>query len=176
MRRAHLAIPFVLAAALLALAAPARAQQAELSASTSEIYAGMPFGLTVRASGFAEAPEPQVAGEVAIPGAQVTYVGQTPQVSSMISIVNGRRTDSRSVTFIFQWRVTPGAAGSYTVPAITVQQGATTASTRAAQFTAREVAASPDMKLRLDLPDRPVWVGETFPVHVDWLLRRDPGD
>ena len=42
------------------------------------------------------------------------------------------------------------------------------------QVTAVDVAD--DMKLDVELPNRPVYVGETVPVTVTWLFRRDPSD
>ena len=39
-----------------------------------------------------------------------------------------------------------------------------------------EIASTRDMKIRFVVPDRPVWIGETFEVSIEWLLRRDVQD
>lgn len=160
---------------VLVLAPPAAAQHVELAASASEIYAGLPFVLSAQASGFAEAPEPEVS-PLAIPGCEVTYLGQTPNVSTMISIVNGRKTESREVKFVYRWRVVASAPGTYRIPEVRVTQGATEAAAPPAQFSAREVASTDEMRLGLELPERPLWVGETFPIAIEWDIRRDVSD
>ena len=100
----------------------------------------------------------------------------TPNVSSAVQIVNGRRSEWREVTFVYRWRVEAPAAGDYTVPPLTVTQGDKSASSRAATFAARGIETTTDMIVRMDLPDRPVWIGETFDVAIEWLLRKDVGD
>ena len=151
------------------------AQSLQLQVESRDIYAELPFTLSLSAQGFAEEPQPD-APELAIEGATVTYLGVTPNVSTRIQIINGQRSDSRDVTFIYRWRVEATAAGTYTVPPLTVAQGELSASSRAASFAAREIATTSDMIVRMDLPERPLWAGETFDAGVEWLLRRDVGE
>ena len=151
---------------------PAAAATAQLSAESEEIHAGLPFVLALTAKGFEEEPAP-AAPELAIARAEATYLGVSPNVSTRIEIVNGRRSDWREVTFVYRWRVLAAAPGEYDVPPLTVEQNGVTAVTQAAKFTARELATSADMRLSLKLPDRPVWPGETFDIAIEWLLRRD---
>ncbi len=166
------------ALALLAAAVlppgPAWAQSLRLQVDR-EIHATLPFTLSLQAKGFEEEPPPDPP-ELAIKGCEITYLGVSPSVSSGIQIINGRRTEWRDVTFVYRWRIEAPAAGSYTVPALTVSQGDKSASSRAASFTAKDIAVTQDMVVRMSLPDRPVWVGETFDVSVEWLLRRDVRD
>jgi len=168
-------LPIALAAlfVVLALAPAAFAQTVELSASTNDIYAEAPFVLTVQAQGFAESPEP-AASAIEIAGCEVAALGAVPNVSQFVSIMNGRRTERRNVTFSFRYRVTALAPGTFTVPAVTVTQGAVKAATGAAQFQAKELPSTPDMRLVVTPPERAVWVGETFPVTIDWYLRSNP--
>ena len=166
---------FLLLLAALAYPAAGMAQSLQLQVESRDIYAELPFTLSLSAQGFAEEPQPD-APELAIEGATVTYLGVTPNVSTRIQIINGRRSESRDVAFIYRWRIETPAAGSYTVPPLSVTQGELSASSLAASFTAREVATTSDMIVRMDLPDRPLWVGETFDVGVQWLLRRDVGE
>ncbi len=164
-------------ALLLALLLPmaASAQSLQLQVESSDIYAELPFTLSASAQGFAEEPQPEPP-ELAIDGAAVSYLGMTPNVSTRIQIINGQRSESRDVTFIYRWRIETPAAGAYTVPPLTVTQGDLSASSRAASFTAREIETTSDMIVRMDLPERPLWVGETFDVAIEWLLRRDVGE
>ena len=167
MKRAGLAF-----LAVLAVAVPAAAQTLHVSVETQEIYAGMPFTLLLSARGFDEQPAPAEPG-LAIDGCDVSYIGMTPSVSQQIQIVNGRRSESREVTFVYRWRVTAPSAGRYTVPALTLSQGSKAAASSAAAFDVDDLERTTDMVVRMRLPERPVWVGETFDGAIEWLLARD---
>ena len=127
------------------------------------------------ASGFEEEPQPEPPA-LAINGVNVTYLGVSPSVSQRIQIVNGKRSEWRDVTFVYRWRIEASEPGDYTVPQLVVTQGSSQATSQPATFTAHEVATTQDMLVRMQLPDRPVWTGETFDVAIEWLLRRDVGD
>lgn len=159
-------------ALLAVLAMPIGGQTLEVSVESREIYSGMPFILLVSARGFDEQPPP-TEPDLAIDGCEVTYIGMTPSVSQRIQIVNGRRSEWRDVTFVYRWRVTAPSAGRYTVPALTLHQGAKSAASSAATFDASDLEQTTDMIVRMRLPDRPVWVGETFDGAIEWLLSRD---
>ena len=158
---------------IAALVAPvAAAATATLSASSDSFYANMPFTLTLKAEGFAEEPAP-APPPLAIAGCQVTFLGMSPNVSSHIQIINGQRSEWREVTFNYQWRVIAPATGRYTVPALRLTQDGVAAATQAATFNVAELPATSDMIVRMELPGRPLWVGETFDVAVEWLLNRE---
>ena len=162
-----------LAIAALALGCVgASAQSLRLEVDTEEIHAGLPFVLSLSASGFEEEPEP-AAPELAIDGCTVTYLGMSPRVSRQIQIVNGERSEWTDVTFVYRWRIQPERAGRYVVPPLTVVQGIREAVSRAASFEATDVERATDMFVRMLLPDRPVWVGETFEAAVEWRIARD---
>ena len=164
--------PTIGTALALLLAVPAAAATLTLSVSSEALHTEMPFTLTLKAEGFEEEPVPP-APELAIEGCEVTYLGMNPSVSSRIQIINGRRTDWKEVTFNYQWRVTAPARGRYTVPALRVQQNGEAAHTNPATFEVDDVPSSADMIVRMQLPERAVWVGETFDVAVEWLLARE---
>ena len=151
----------------------AYAQSIRLQAQTSEIYAGMPFQLSVVATDFDESPEPEVE-PFAIEDAEVQLLGVSPQISSMTTIINGRRTSKKDVTFIYRYQITPKREGVYSIPVITAHQGAKRAdSEQRVTFTAQTVQTTPDMKISLELPNRKLWVGETFEAQIGWYLRKD---
>lgn len=164
----------VVAAAVLLSAGAARAQQASLHVDR-EAYAELPFTLSLAVEGFEQSPEPEQP-DLEIAGCQVQKVGVEPRVSTSISIVNGRRTQRVTVTFVMSYRITASRAGTYQIPALTVTQGNLRATTKAGTIRVGEIQTTPDMALELVLPDRPVWAGETVPVYLDWYLRKDPGD
>ena len=161
----------VLAAALLAPAF-ASAATVSLSVDSTAIHAGMPFTLTLTAKGFAEDPPP-AAPDLAIEGATVTFLGVSPNISTRITVINGRSTEERDVTFLFRWRVLAPAEGTYHVPALEVVQDGRSASTSAVSFEATVVPDTSDMIVRMHLPEDGVYVGETFDAAVEWLLARN---
>ncbi len=166
------------ASAALVLATIAQAASAatlSLSVESQSIHADMPFTLALEAKGFEEEPTP-LPPDLAIDGCEVTYLGVSPNVSSSIQIVNGRRSEWREVAFVYRWRVLAHRAGRYTIPPLRVEQAGVEAHSRATSFDASEVPGTDDMSVRMQLPQRPLWVGETFDVSVEWRLARDVQD
>ncbi len=151
------------------------AQEVTLHLQGRDVYAGLPFVLAVSATGFEPEPEPEIS-EFEIAGAKVTYLGVSPNVTSTISISGGRRVESRRVEYVYRYRIEVSRAGTYAVPEITVTQGQTKAASPPRRFQATEVPVTDEMQIALGLPERPVWVGESFDLTVDWLLRREPSD
>lgn len=151
------------------------AQQLSLHLDAEEVYANLPFVLSVAAQGFDEEPQPTLS-KLAIAGCRVTPLGVTPNISSMLQIVNGQRSESRTVTFVFRFRVEADHPGQFVVPVLTAEQGGKKAQSQQARFTVRAVDDSKDMQLRLSLPERPLWVGETIEASLDWYLRREIGN
>ena len=160
---------------LLAISGSIWGQSLQLQVDNDQIHAGLPFTLSLTARGFDQDPQPE-APQFSVEGAEVSYLGVSANVSSRIQIFNGRRSERHEVTYVYRWRIVPSGSGDYVVPSMTVVQGNKKASVQAARFTALEVESTSDMMVRLDLPDRPVWVGETFDIAVEWLLRRDVGE
>jgi hypothetical protein len=172
MKRALLIASIV--AGVSGTAAAQDAPQVRLQLAGGEAYAGVPFVIDLVADGFAESPAPAQPA-LAIDGATVTPLPRPPpNVSSRLTIINGQASESREVEYVYQYKIEIAKAGEYQVPAITVTQGKVSASTPAARLRVGDVASSDDMKLELHLPDRPLWVGETFPLEIDLLIRRSP--
>ena len=163
-----------IAAVLLAFAGPPllAAPSASWAVSSEAIYTDMPFTLTLKVEGFDEEPVP-APPELAIAGCDVAFLGVNPSVSSHIQIVNGRRSEWKQVTFNYQWRVVAPAAGRYAVPPLRVEQAGVETVTRAVAFDVGELPGTNDMLVRMGLPERAVWAGETFDAAVEWLVAQD---
>ncbi len=174
MARRHLLAGLTAALVVVALGSQARAQRARLQVDRG-LYAELPFSVSVVVDGFDENPQPDQP-ELSIDGCKVTPLGVSPNVQQQITVFNGRRSVSKQVTFVMRWRVQAQGPGRYGIPAMTVTQGSRRASTQPATIQVEQIPSSPDMQLQLELPQRPVWVGETIPIHLDWLVRRDVAD
>lgn len=134
---------------------------------------GVPFELSLIVEGFDEQPAPEQP-KLVMPNATATPLGVTPNVMSSIQIINGRRSESREVTWSMRWRVEATKEGTLRVPATTITQGTKKATAPAGEVEIGVVPVADDMKLSLELPNRPVFVGETVPVTLTWLFQRRP--
>ncbi len=169
MRRA-----LIIAAVLTAAPAAAAAQSATLQVDR-QLFADLPFAVQVVAEGFAESPQPEQP-ELVVAGCKVTALGVVPNVSTSISIINGRRTQTREVTYVYRWRVDAPKPGSYQIPSVTIAQGGRRAASAQRTVRVGQIPTTTDMRVVLELPQRKVWVGETFAAHLDWYLRKEPRD
>ena len=163
---------------VLALSAPALADEPQAAYKLergASPHAGLPFNLLLLGVGFDETPPPEQP-KLAIPGAKLTPLGAQPNVQRSVQIINGRRTDATQVTWVFRWRVEVAKEGRVEVPSTTIVQGGKRATAQAADLEVDSVPSTDDMKLTLELPDRPVFVGETVPVKLVWMFRRQPED
>lgn len=162
---------------VLALAGVAHAQDAPVAqwslGRNTQPYAGVPFQLDLVVEGF-DAEPPPVPPKVELPGAKVTPLGVTPNTSTSIQIINGRRIDSVTVTWVMRYRVVIEKPGRATVPSVTVRQGKQQATAQGGAINVEAIPEAPDMKVSLELPARPVYVGELVPVSLQWLFRRQP--
>jgi hypothetical protein len=172
MRAAALAILGV-----IALVGPAHAQEAPQARWSlgrgTQPYTGVPFALELIVEGFDEEPPP-VPPKIDLPGAKVTPLGATPNTSTSIQIINGRRIDNVSVTWVLRYRVIADKPGRVSVPAATVKQGKKQAIARGGEINVEAIPETADMKVALELPARPVYVGELLPVKLTWLFRSQP--
>jgi lipoprotein-anchoring transpeptidase ErfK/SrfK len=172
MRALGLAILGVVALAGVARAEDAPAAQWSLGRNTQP-YAGVPFQLDLVVEGFDPEPPP-IPPKVELLGAKVTPLGATPNTSTSIQILNGRRIDSVTVTWVMRYRIVVDKPGRATVPSVTVRQGKQQATAQGGAINVEAIPEAPDMKVSLELPARPVYVGELVPVSLVWLFRRQP--
>jgi tetratricopeptide (TPR) repeat protein len=168
------ALSLSLTLALTCLCLPtAAAQSVQVSLQSDDgVYVGEPFRLSIVVSDFDESPEPTISPLTldGCPDCSVRFLGMTPQVRSMIQIINGRRSEFREVSFMYQYEVIAPRAGTYTLPALVATQGMKSASSRAATLQVQEVESTDEMMIRLDVPQRPLWIGERFEATLDWYV------
>ena len=175
--RAAFAVQLLAIVAVVSLgSATARAQeapQATFRLATGQPHAEVPFILELVLEGFEESPAPTQPA-LTIAGSTVQPVDVQPSISQSIQIINGRRSDIRRVTWVMRWQVITPKAGPLHVPSVTMSQGSRSATAQSGDVTVEDVATTTDMKVAMQLPARPVFVGETVPVSLVWLFRRQP--
>ena len=138
-------------------------------------HVDIPFELDLVVENFDEAPAPEQP-PLTIPDADITPLGATPNVSRSIQIFNGRRRELTQVTWVLRWRVEVHKEGRLLVPETTVVQGAKRATATGGAVDVDRVPVADDMEIQLALPTRPVFVGESIPVTLTWLFKRQPQD
>ena len=170
-------IAMFLAFAPLSLISPATgeayAQSVQIQPRSSEIFVDTPFELSVVLTDFDESSQPDIE-PFEIENADIRFVGVSPRKSSFLSIVNGRRTQRVEITYVYNYQITPRKEGLYTIPVITAKQNGKEASSgQPINFSASSVPTTTDMKIEVTIPDKKVWVGQSFDVTIDWFLRKD---
>lgn len=166
-RRAGAVAVLAVVSTLLFASAPALAQQAGLQVAQGPYYVGVPIDLQLVLEGFLEEPSPEVTATPP-PGATLTFVQARPQVSSMMSIVNGKVTQSKEVRFGFVYQLTPSAPGRITLGPFTATQGPHSVQSRTITLNVTEIPTATGQKLRVALPPGGVFIGQRVPVTVEW--------
>ncbi len=159
-------------ALLAALAGDARAQQrvsATLQVEAGRVYVGQPFQAAVIVTGTEEASEPDISAWRA-QGLTVESRGTQTFMSS--EIINGRMTQTRRV--LYTYAVTAFDPGVVTLPPVTVSAGGQTYSTDRAAVEVREPEEVEEFRLRLEVEDDTLYVGQATRVRLTWYVGLEP--
>jgi len=159
----------VAVALLWLLTQAAWAQQVELRVGRGPFYVGEAVDLQVVAQGFAEEPVPLVEPPRASTG-RLEFLGVSPNISSQITVINGRVSQSKQVTFIYRYRFWAPRPGRVELGPFRIAQGGTVLSTRQVNLTLAEVSLTERLRVELRLPRSPVYVGSRVPVTLEWRL------
>jgi len=100
----------------------------------------------------------------------LTLQGISPNISSSIQIVNGQISRSESVRFTCHFRFVAAEAGLLPIGPFAMQQGATTKRTPLVQVEVRQVPVDGRMKVRLRVPQEPIYLGQRVLVEIEWWL------
>lgn len=157
---------FVFVVATL-LAATSAAQEVRVQAFEPPHFVGEPVDIQLIVEGFAREPEPDV--HVGSPNAAgLELVGMSPNVRSSLSMVDGRVTRRESVQFVYRYRFVAKQPGRHTIGPFRVEQGALMASAPALALQVGAVPPSGQIRLRLLLPETPIYPGQRVPLAIEW--------
>ena len=169
--------PWVLLGALVAwllLPAPlAHAAEAVVQAQRPPHYVGDPILIRVTAAGFEETPAPTCTAVSDTPGVTLEFVEATPSVSSMVQIVNGHRSEERTVKWVFDFHATAAKPGTYDLGPFRVTQGSQTVSTGRIRISPQAVPLDPDMSISMHVSEKPVYPGQRVDVEITWRYAGD---
>ncbi|MCP4700305.1 MAG: protein BatD [Gammaproteobacteria bacterium] len=167
-------ILFLLLMWLTGLHAATAAPQVQLLADEAPYYTGVPIALQVLVKGFEEEPQPVI--EVAPPkGGRLELTGVSPNVSTSVLTINGRMTSSKTVSFRYNYRFLAAKSGVYTLGPFRVTQDGQKAVTGTARLQVSKVPVSGKMRIRMVLPEGPIYVGQRVPVQLEWWVDGDLG-
>ncbi|MEO8269920.1 MAG: BatD family protein, partial [Aureliella sp.] len=141
--------------ALLALfVGSASAAQVEARLSSREAYVGMPITLQISIVDASDYQQPTMPE---IDGCDVRAAG-TPSQSSQITIINGRRSESRSV--IMRYLITPRREGTFEIPSIAVQVDGKTTKIAAQRFVVTKSVTGDLLFVEIEGSKDKVFVGQ----------------
>lgn len=103
-----------------------------------------------------------------------SFIGGHDESSRSVMTINGKTTETSTLRYIMQWRITPSKAGVVTVPAFSFDVGGQSLKTQRARFTVTEGTDNPNFKLRLESTKTDGYVGEPIHLKLVWELRGNP--
>ena len=149
-----------LAFAVMLFSGAAAAASVSARLSGSEAYVGMPIALYVTIENAAAHQAPTIPP---IDGVRVRAAG-TPSHHSQVVTINGRRSESNSVTYAFE--LTPLSDGTFTVPALSVEADGRAFATRPLTFAAQTSEVGDTLFVEVVGQQDRVYVGEALPLSL----------
>ncbi|EAQ78584.1 BatD family protein [Blastopirellula marina] len=149
--------PAMLAFAVIFLCGVASiAQAGDVAArlSSREAYVGMPITLQVSIDNVSDYEQPSLPQ---IDGCDIRSAG-APAQSSQITIINGRRSESRSVTL--QYLITPRREGKFELPPLTIHADGRKMTTQSQRFVATKSVTGDLLFAEIAGGKKKVFVGE----------------
>ena len=122
--------------------------------STREAYVGMPVVLQIQIANASDFDMPEA---FEIDGCDVRSAG-SPSQSSQITIVNGRRSENRSVTL--QFLITPRRPGRFEIPELPIKVDGRTRMTRPIAFVATKSETGDLLFVEIEGSQDQVYVGQ----------------
>jgi tetratricopeptide (TPR) repeat protein len=140
--------------ATVVLVATASAATVDAGLSTREAFVGMPLTLQISISDATNYDQPTLPQ---IDGCDIRSSG-APSQSSQVTIINGRRTERRSVTL--RYLITPRREGAFEIPALKMVVDGRSLSTQPIRFVATKSVTGDLLFVKIEGSKERVFVGE----------------
>jgi tetratricopeptide (TPR) repeat protein len=141
------------------------AAEVRVGLSTRETYVGLPVTLRVQVAN-ATKTEPPILPN--IDGLAIKSLG-TPSHSTQITTINGRTTTTTTQSFAFE--LTPQRAGTFQIPAFTVNVDGRQHQTRAIEFVASTSETGDLMFVEITGKEKQIYVGQALDLTLNIWLR-----
>ncbi len=153
-------------------AGAAAAQTVSVQTTPEPYYVGESIEIHVVVEGFDEDPGPSV-GVASVPHGKLIAGGVHPSVNTSISIVNGRMTRSKNVTFTFVYQLQVDEPGPIVIGPFVVTQNDSSITSRPLRLDLEALLTSDQISVEMEFQDTPIYVGERVPVTLRfWLTGR----
>jgi hypothetical protein len=159
-RKQRNAIPFYFLFAIMLSPAIASAQDVTARISSREAWVGSPIVLQLQ---IRDAENYSPPNDFEIEGCDVRSAG-SPSQSSQITIINGRRSESRSVTM--QYLITPRREGKFQIPALEVEVNRQTKNTSPISFVATTSETGDLLYVEVEGEKEAVFVGQPLNIKL----------
>jgi len=157
-------VGLVLLSSWLAIAGNLSAQDVSARISSREAWVGSPVVLQIQV---ANARNYSLPDGIEIDGCSVRTAG-APSQSSQVMIINGRRSESRSVTM--QYLITPRREGKFKIPELEIEVDGKTKTTQAIQFIATKSDTGDLMFVEVEGNKETVYVGQPLDLKLKvWI-------
>ncbi len=101
---------------------------------------------------------------------EAEYMGGRDESMRSTFIVNGRVTESSSLKYVMQWRITPRRLGPTAVDSFTLDVGGKPVRVPRVQFRTNEPQESPNFRLVLESDRTSAYVGEPIRMRLAWSV------
>ncbi len=149
-----------------------KAPEVELKIAPAPYYVGVPIDLHLQVEGLESSPEPSCTA-AALDGANLSLVAIVPSISTQVTIINGRTSRIDRVTFVCRFSLTIGRPGEIRLGPFLAAQGALRAESPVYSIRAKTLAPDPRVRIRLVLPEGPIYVGQRLPMGVEWWIDQE---
>lgn len=160
---------WLLATAWPATAVASRADTPTASVATSQslVDLGDSFVYQVTVEGATDVKPPALPPSDAW---DAEYMGGRDESMRSTFIVNGRVTESSSLKYVMQWRITPRRLGPSAVDSFTFDVAGTAVRVPRVQFRVNEPQESPNFRLVLECDRTEAYVGEPVRMRLVWSV------
>ena len=139
---------------------------AALRMSRGPYYAEVPIVLQLQIEGFSKDPAPEITAGQVPENAELQLISLSPNHSSMVRIVNGRRQAWERTSWVANYELILKEPGSASTPTFAITQGSKSAAVGSRRVVASEVPLSDQIGIELILPERPVFPGQRVPIQI----------
>ena len=157
--------------------APQRQEPVRLGIDTQDIFLGETVTFQIQVSVDDDSNDKVVMPD--FPESEdYTVVPRPPATgtSSSISIVNGKRSESRTTTTTYSYQITPKRMGQVMLPAMGIKIGGKTYRTQEVPITVRKPEKLDDLKITMTVSNPSCYVGESVMLNWRWEIARDVKD
>ncbi len=160
---------FWVAVLCLLAGGPALADRITVQAAVEkqQVYVGEPFIFQIQVEGTNKVSPPDL-GQ--LDGFRAEFLGGQANNSTSISMINGRTTQTQTLAYHMNYRLTALRVGRLTIPAVQVEAEQRRFRTRAITITALKPQSSDDFQFELKLSKTTAYVGEPIVLTGTWCV------